>query len=1358
MKGTTTVQFNYNTAKYGGAIYSEVGCVAISEQISNITFEGNTADFGGAVHVSHESAIFYMDNSSITFKNNVANIDGGAIYFYDICDFVSIGNAKINFCNNSAINSGGAIHLKNKSNLKFKSNSLATFNNNTANFGGVVSSQGTTLEDGIYLKSFTWVLNDVILNEYDVYSHSTSSLIFGGVSKVLFTNNKAICGGAIYSNLPMDVNFNENCTVTFDQNNADFGGAICFETNSVTIFRGNSMVKFTNNKAHQNGGAVYCTNNSNTIIQESSTVSLNNNSAKYNGGAMYFSIFSNIKFINESKSKATFINNKGANGGAIYSDSSSSMVCGGKSTITFMKNEATNGGAVHSYNNSEVKFERYCSVTFDNNNAIQGGAIYSESSCTVNFEGNSNIVFVNNIVQENGGALFAILNTYISIKKNSIIIFSGNNAINNGGSLYSESHSTIIFTDNSTITFNNNLAHNGEGGAIYSNINSEMIYKGNSQVNFDNNHAIQGGAVYFSYNTSLIFDESTVVVYSNGTAVSGGALYAYSNCHITFNGNHTSSVTFNNNIAEQYGGAINLLKSLVTLRGSMTVRFYNNEALSGGAVHANDKSDITISENSFAIFYSNNAKIGGAIFITTSNITFNANCSVKFYCNVALQDGGALYLDDQFLVTFNDHASVTFTNNTASDYGGAIYSKILDSIINFNTTIITFYNNHARTTGNSVFINVLASCNSSCLKNNILGIPNRENSELQTHISTSPSKLVLYSPAYCDENYIRGCDSYYVNNIMLGEEILINTCMYDYYNRPSDPAQFVVSGVFNQDFYIPGSQYVLISCNNTIQGIKIVGNNSFPSNYTMNFTLLVNRKSETRKISIALTVGLVSCHPGYWYYTQLASCACYNASDIVFCSKSGSTIKRGYWFGSVTGKPTVTFCPINYCNFTCCETSNGYYHLYPMRENQCRLHRSGTACGNCETSYTLSFDSVECVPVKNCIVGQTILVVGLTILYWTVLIVVVFLMMHFKVNIGYLYAITYYYSVVDLMLSQNWYLSNELYTVINVMSSFAKVTPQFLGQFCLVEGMSGIDQQFIHYIHPTAISLFLILFTLLARRSHRLSSFVSEGIIHVICCLLLLSYTSVAATSLLLMRPLIFLDVNKVYTYVSPDIEYFHGRHLGYAIVAILFIIVIVIGLPFLLALEPFLNSKVNFIRIKPLLDQFQGCYKDKYRCFAAYYMVCRLAIITIIIANSSNDFIARYLLIATCVAISLIHQIFKPYSNNFLNMFDGAILHLMVLVSVLPLVESFNSFNSNMVVGIAFVFVILPSVSLIVMKLVASRSEIEQLMRYCYFKCMHLHLYLRRYTEVPSDENELVPPTENEDDVVSDNNRRVEV
>ena len=222
--------------------------------------------------------------------------------------------------------------------------------------------------------------------------------------------------------------------------------------------------------------------------------------------------------------------------------------------------------------------------------------------------------------------------------------------------------------------------------------------------------------------------------------------------------------------------------------------------------------------------------------------------------------------------------------------------------------------------------------------------------------------------------------------------------------------------------------------------------------------------------------------------------------------------------------------------------------------------------------------------------------------------------------------------------------------------------------------MSRIDQHFIHYIHPSAVILILVLISLLARKSRRISTIISRGIIHVICLLLLLSYTSIASTSVLLMRSLKFSDIDKVYTYLSPDIEYLHGRHLAYTIVAILCTVSIVIGLPLLLTLEPFLNHKINFIKIKPLLDQFQGCYKDNFRYFAGYYMICRLVVIVIVVANSSNNFVANYMLVIVCGIIALVHLMVKPYSNEILNKFDGIILQLIIFTAILPWLDDFTS------------------------------------------------------------------------------------
>ena len=591
-----------------------------------------------------------------------------------------------------------------------------------------------------------------------------------------------------------------------------------------------------------------------------------------------------------------------------------------------------------------------------------------------------------------------------------------------------------------------------------------------------------------------------------------------------------------------------------------------------------------------------------------------------------------------------------------------------------------------------------------------------------------------------------------MNNIMLGQDITFDACLLDYYDQPTEAAEFSITGMKHQNYYISGSKYISISCNRTTQGVAVVGNlrSNNTYNYSINISLYVTRFSESKVFSVNLIVELSQCHPGFWYSkaNESQKCECYNAKDIISCSGSNSTIKRGYWYGSVTGTPTVATCPNDYCNFTCCEITNGIYHLSPVRANQCRPHRSGTACGSCEDGYTLSFDSPECIEIKNCTVGL-VLVTALCLLYWIVVVITVFTMMYFKVSFGSLYAIVYYCSIVDIILSRVLYISNGLYTTVTIISSLAKLTPQFLGQLCLVQNMSGIDQQFIHYVHPVVIFLILIMISRLAKRSRRFSSFVSKGIISFICFLLLLSYTSVASTSLLLMRPLTFVSIDQVFTYLSPDIEYFHGRHLAYAIVALILMITIVIGFPLLLLLEPFLNSKINFIKIKPLLDQFQGCYKDKYRYFAGYYMICRLVIILLVIVKISDDFTTQCLLISSCALVLLIHVLVRPYASTIHNIFDGIILQLIVIISVLPVTELVDQYDKIFVVVIIHVIVILPLISFIVIKVWINKNIIQIASHKCkniFFSCY--------YNEIATDD--LQEPVEiREFGIIVDENTR---
>jgi len=155
-----------------------------------------------------------------------------------------------------------------------------------------------------------------------------------------------------------------------------------------------------------------------------------------------------------------------------------------------------------------------------------------------------------------------------------------------------------------------------------------------------------------------------------------------------------------------------------------------------------------------------------------------------------------------------------------------------------------------------------------------------------------------------------------------------------------------------------------------------------------------------------------------------------------------------------------------------------------------------------------------------------------------------------------------------------------------------------------------------------------------------------------------------------------------------------------------------VIGLPLLLVLEPFLNQKINFIKIKPLLDQFQGCYKDKYRGFAAYYMICHLVIILIIIANASNNDSSQYLLIIFTSLLAFIHLTVRPYGSNILNVFDGFVLHLIIVVSMVPLIDSYDP---DLLLSFMFLLVnILPLILFLLMEIYLYKKTIKKIIKYC--------------------------------------------
>ena len=818
----------------------------------------------------------------------------------------------------------------------------------------------------------------------------------------------------------------------------------------------------------------------------------------------------------------------------------------------------------------------------------------------------------------------------------------------------------------------------------------------------------RGGAVYTSYGCDGI--SLTHCTFTNNTSIRGAAIY----------------IDDHDLTSNSCGNVI-----LISFRNS--------------AFHRN-KADDSI------IYIDGSSKYQPVIDLIDSSFTNNVGvcmflpyCTVNLYGQVIFNDntannGAALYLNQASQVYIYG-TSIQFVNNSAALYGGAIYVDlgigctenelvIYCDDCNFDPIVfldISFINNLAGYGGNSIYFSISKHCSvnadysydaslmhipywfnySQIVDGTLLPIPTDYNytwfNITQFPVVTSPHRLVLYGDNIEPLENSTTHNAYFIDDKITGGLITFKGVVLDYFNKPTAVSEYHVQCIdCSTNWTVPTTK---VNVDNVSPVTVTIVGDRIKNNTNIAIALTSYQSFYQNPIQVTLVVGLVPCyeHPGYTYRPKTQNCVCYQRNDIVQCNEDYSEIKRGYWFGSVNGQATTSLCPNQYCQFdhNRKKTSNGYYMLPKKINDQCNHHRSGSACGKCSLGYTLAYDSTDCISVDNCSAGITVLVVVLTCLYWITIVAVAFFLvasLKFRISSGYVYGIIYYYSMVGILLSNNPYISDGALIFINILSGFAQLTPQFLGQLCLTQKwqMSGIDQLFIHYIHAAAISLFLFLFTLVAKHCKKvsLSTFVSRNVIPVFSLLLLLSYTSLTSTSLQLLRPLTFTDINEVYTYSSPDIKYFSGRHVFYGIVAVICELVIGIGLPVMLIMEPFLRRKFNLLRFKAFLDEFGNSYKDKYRWFASYYLMCRQVIMLIVlVGNSDNEKMMLYLQI-TCLVIAAVHMWVQPYKNKIHNLFDGLILHVMLAVAVMSNYDFLDSVP--VIILVVFPILFLGAISII--------------------------------------------------------------
>ena len=495
---------------------------------------------------------------------------------------------------------------------------------------------------------------------------------------------------------------------------------------------------------------------------------------------------------------------------------------------------------------------------FQNNTASLNAGIYINSHSIVTFGINSDTTFIQNSAASFGGAIVNFEST-ISFADYSTAVFTNNNATV-GRAIYCK-EGNIYFEDNSTTVFNSNNAC-GHGGAIYC-IKGNIHFEDNSTTVFNNNNALKGGAICSNYGSTISLEDNSITMFKNNIA---------------------SNMSFEDN---------------------STAVFCNNNASEGGAIHSNYHCAISFKDNSTTLFISNNTEMGGATYSNNnSTMTFEDNGTAVFRNNIADKRGGAMYSG---LISFKDNSTAVFNYNDAS-VGGGIYSDDGSTTTFKDNSTIMFNNNHAINERAAIYsydCNILSENLYSLVFSNNTSANNGTADAFRSY--TFPSKLELYEPTiYIDDKEKKECDKYYINHVMLDQEIIIPACAADYCNHSVNSKVFHLHG--EGDNYSISNSRILLSCGFISTSIRGYPPLSKPLNYSINIQSNNDHNSRWKQISVTLTVELLPCYHRFWQYPGSEKCECYNdENDIVFCSGSSSTIKKGYWFGTMGEKPTVTF-------------------------------------------------------------------------------------------------------------------------------------------------------------------------------------------------------------------------------------------------------------------------------------------------------------------------------------------------------------------------------------------------------------------------------------------------------------------
>ena len=443
-----------------------------------------------------------------------------------------------------------------------------------------------------------------------------------------------------------------------------------------------------------------------------------------------------------------------------------------------------------------------------------------------------------------------------------------------------------------------------------------------------------------------------------------------------------------------------------------------------------------------------------------------------------------------------------------------------------------------------------------------------------------------------------------------------------------------------------------------------------------NFTIISESESCDLFLTVqpfvraAFYVKLLPCPVGFTLQNGKCDCDPFLPPETDTCYIDLSAIRRpantwitAHTLTNNTTKYLISDCPMDYC----IPYSTNVNLVHP--DLQCQFNRTGILCSQCPHPLSMVLGSSRCMQCTNVHILITIIVIVAGIV-----LVVLLYVLNLTVTNGAINGIIFYANIVSI--NDSVFLVND--NVFKPLRVFISFTNLDLGiETCFYNGMDSYVKMWLQLFFPSYLIIIAVSIIIASRYSSRILRLTYSRSLPVLATLFLLSYTGVLRVVLT-----VLFSYSTITHYPSGDKQILwsidasvplFGSKFTILFITCLVLFSILIVFNITLLFTRYLSRFRIVNHCKPLLDAFQGSYKDKYHYWVAVHMMFRSIFFSLYAFQ-----VKLSLILATIILVIFTgyYGYLRPNKNKIINFQELSILVNLTVMYAVSIQESEKIFS----------------------------------------------------------------------------------